>query len=210
MAQLGRPRSFDRAQAIDDAMLLFWKYGYDATSLSRLKATIGGGITAPSFYAAFGSKEGLFKEVVERYMDTHGRVNDPLFDENLAPKEAIATALTRSARMQCDERFPKGCMVALGTIGAYADDDSSVPLPLRQARARTREGFVARITQGIERGELPETTDASALASVFEGFLLGISPMARDGVQLSVIELAIDQLMGLWKAEALCLDREQP
>ncbi|MDZ4191500.1 MAG: TetR/AcrR family transcriptional regulator, partial [Pseudomonas sp.] len=74
MAQLGRPRSFDRAQAIDDAMLLFWKYGYDATSLSRLKEAIGGGITAPSFYAAFGSKQGLFKEVVERYMETHGRV----------------------------------------------------------------------------------------------------------------------------------------
>lgn len=207
MAQLGRPRSFDRAQAIDDAMLLFWKYGYDATSLSRLKEAIGGGITAPSFYAAFGSKQGLFKEVVERYMETHGRVNDPLFDENLTPKEAIATSLKRSARMQCDDHLPKGCMVALGTIGAYADDPS-VPLPLRQARARTRKGILARVTQGIERGELPEATDASALASVFEGFLLGISPMARDGVQLSVIELAIDQLMGLWKVQSACLERE--
>lgn len=207
MAQLGRPRSFDRAQAIDDAMLLFWKYGYDATSLSRLKEAIGGGITAPSFYAAFGSKQGLFKEVVERYMETHGRVNDPLFDENLTPKEAIAISLKRSARMQCDDHLPKGCMVALGTIGAYADDPS-VPLPLRQARARTRKGILARVTQGIERGELPETTDASALASVFEGFLLGISPMARDGVQLSVIELAIDQLMGLWKVQSACLERE--
>lgn len=200
MAQLGRPRSFDRMQAIDDAMQLFWRYGYDATSLSRLKAAIGGGITAPSFYAAFGSKEELFKEVVARYLDTHGRVTDPLFDEAIAPREAIATALKHSARMQCDERSPKGCMVALGCIGTGADD-SSVPLPLREARARTREGFLACVKRGIEAGDLPAASDAVALASLFEGFMLGISPMARDGIQLPVIEKAIEQLMGIWRSE---------
>ena len=202
MARLGRPRSFDRVQAIDDALQLFWQYGYDATSLSRLKATIGGGITAPSFYAAFGSKEGLFKEVVARYMDTHGRVNDPLFDETLAPRAALASALKRSARMQCDERFPKGCLIALGTLGTCADDDSSVPLPLKQARARTRDGILGCVKRGIARGDLPETTDAAALASLFEGFLLGISPMTRDGAELAVIERAINQLMGVWDAQA--------
>lgn len=202
MARLGRPRSFDRLQAIDDAMLLFWRYGYDATSLSRLKAAIGGGITAPSFYAAFGSKEALFKEVVARYLDTHGRVTDPLFDETMAPRDAIASALKRSARMQCDDRFPKGCMVALGCVGAGADD-SCVPLPLREARARTRAGLLACVKRGIEAGDLPKGSDAAALAALFEGFMLGISPMARDGVQLPVIEKAIDQLMDIWRTEQL-------
>ncbi|MBA1271789.1 TetR/AcrR family transcriptional regulator [Stutzerimonas azotifigens] len=198
MAQMGRPRSFDRAQAVDEAMQLFWRYGYDATSLSQLKAHIGGGITAPSFYAAFGSKEGLFKEVVARYMDTHGRVTDPLFDQALEPREAIVTTLKRSARMQCDEGNPKGCMVALGILGTCATDDSNVLEPLRVARARTRAGLLSCIARGIERGDLPEGTDASALAAVFEGFLLGISPMARDGVPQSVIEGAIDHLMTAW------------
>ncbi|WP_158896807.1 MULTISPECIES: TetR/AcrR family transcriptional regulator [unclassified Pseudomonas] len=200
MAQVGRPRSFDRTQAIDDALLLFWRYGYEATSLSRLKAAIGGGITAPSFYAAFGSKEALFKEVVTRYMETHGRVNDPLFDETLAPREAIAAALSRSARMQCDERLPKGCLVALGTLGSYAEEDSSLPLPLREARARIRAGLLACVGSGIVRGDLAQGTDPHALATLFEGFLLGISPMARDGVALPVIEGAIAMAMTLWDA----------
>lgn len=200
MAQVGRPRSFDRTQAIDDAMLLFWRYGYEATSLSRLKAAIGGGITAPSFYAAFGSKEALFKEVVARYMETHGRVNDPLFDEALAPREAIASALSRSARMQCDERLPKGCLVALGTLGSYADEDSSLPLPLREARARIRAGLLACVRRGIVRGDLAAGTDAPALATLFEGLLLGISPMARDGVALPVIEGAIALALTFWDA----------
>ncbi|ONN70123.1 MULTISPECIES: TetR/AcrR family transcriptional regulator [Pseudomonas] len=200
MAQVGRPRSFDRTQAIDDAMLLFWRYGYEATSLSRLKAAIGGGITAPSFYAAFGSKEALFKEVVARYMETHGRVNDPLFDETLAPREAIASALSRSARMQCDEHLPKGCLVALGTLGSYADEDSSIPLPLREARARIRAGLLACVRRGIDRGDLAAGTEAPVLATLFEGLLLGISPMARDGVALPVIEGAIALALTLWDA----------
>ncbi|MBB2895616.1 AcrR family transcriptional regulator [Pseudomonas sp. AS2.8] len=181
-------------------MLLFWRYGYEATSLTRLKAAIGGGITAPSFYAAFGSKEALFREVVARYMETHGRVNDPLFDEALAPREAIASALSRSARMQCDERLPKGCLVALGTLGSYADEDSSLPLPLREARARIRAGLLACVRRGIARGDLAVGTDASALATLFEGLLLGISPMARDGVALPVIEGAIALALTLWDA----------
>ncbi|MDR6178720.1 MULTISPECIES: TetR/AcrR family transcriptional regulator [unclassified Pseudomonas] len=201
MAQVGRPRSFDRTQAIDDALLLFWRYGYEATSLSRLKAAIGGGITAPSFYAAFGSKEALFKEVVARYMETHGRVNDPLFDETLAPREAIASALSRSARMQCDERLPKGCLVALGTLGSYAEEDSSLSLPLREARARIRAGLLACVRRGIVGGDLAQGTDAQALATLFEGFLLGISPMARDGVALPVIEGAIAMAMTLWDGQ---------
>lgn len=78
MAQMGRPRTFDRDVAINQALHLFWEHGYDATSLSQLKANIGGGITAPSFYAAFGSKQALFNEVMERYLNTHGRVTDSL------------------------------------------------------------------------------------------------------------------------------------
>ena len=70
MARTGRPRAFDRDDAVDQAMQLFWQHGYDSTSLSLLKAALGGGISAPSFYAAFGSKEALFDECVQRYLTT--------------------------------------------------------------------------------------------------------------------------------------------
>ena len=54
MAQMGRPRTFDRNEAIRQAMTLFWQHGYESTSLAMLKSNLGNGITAPSFYAAFG------------------------------------------------------------------------------------------------------------------------------------------------------------
>jgi len=118
MAQMGRPRTFDRQQAIEQALHLFWEQGYETTSLSQLKAQIGGGISAPSFYAAFGSKEALFKEAIECYLATYAQVTACLWDETLAPAVAITQALRRSAKMQCDAGHPKGCMVALGTMSA--------------------------------------------------------------------------------------------
>ncbi|MFC3654132.1 TetR/AcrR family transcriptional regulator [Xanthomonas hyacinthi] len=77
MAQMGRPRNFDRSEAVERAMLLFWEHGYESTSLTRLREGIGG-ISAASFYAAFDSKEALFKEVVDRYVASYGQVTRPL------------------------------------------------------------------------------------------------------------------------------------
>lgn len=85
MMRTGRPRQFDRDEAVIGAMHLFWEKGYDATSLAQLKASIGKGITAPSFYAAFGSKEALFNEAVSCYLKTHAQVTEPLWDPALPP-----------------------------------------------------------------------------------------------------------------------------
>ena len=60
----GRPRAFDACTALDDAMEVFWRQGYDGASIADLTAAMG--ISAPSLYAAFGNKEGLFRAVLER------------------------------------------------------------------------------------------------------------------------------------------------
>ena len=71
MARTGRPRSFDRAEALRQAMTVFWRLGYEGTTLEDLQAAMGG-ISPPSMYAAFGSKENLFREAVELYATTEG------------------------------------------------------------------------------------------------------------------------------------------
>jgi len=76
MARTGRPRGFDKDEALEQATHLFWEHGYKATALSQLKAAMGG-ISASSFFAAFGSKEALFRAVLDRYARTHGQVIAP-------------------------------------------------------------------------------------------------------------------------------------
>lgn len=203
MAQMGRPRTFDRNQAIEQAMHLFWEHGYESTSLSQLKAGIGGGISAPSFYAAFGSKEALFQEAVQRYLDTFAQVTECLWDDTLAPRAAIELALRRSAAMQCEPAHPKGCMVALGVMSAPTPENSRVTEKLTLSRARTRAGFIACVERGLASGELQADTDARALAAVFDSFLLGLSTLARDGVPHTVFEAAITGIMGVWEVSAI-------
>ncbi|MBX8568149.1 TetR/AcrR family transcriptional regulator [Pseudomonas cichorii] len=198
MAQMGRPRTFDRDVAITQALHLFWEHGYDATSLSQLKANIGGGITAPSFYAAFGSKQALFNEVMERYLATHGRVMDSLFDTNLSPRDAIELTLRRSAKMQCEPDHPKGCLVALGLMSACSQESKAISEPLARARALNRAGIAACIERAIDAGELPVTVVPETLATVFDSFLLGLSTLARDGVPYETLDAAVGQVMGVW------------
>ncbi|MGE0971333.1 TetR/AcrR family transcriptional regulator [Klebsiella sp. WOUb02] len=198
MAQMGRPRTFDRQLAVEQAMLLFWEQGYESTSLAQLKAKIGGGISAPSFYAAFCSKEALFTEAVQCYLNSYGRVTDCLWDDTIAPREAIELALRRSTKMQCESGHPRGCMVALGTMSAPTPEYAHVVKPLSASRSRTLEGFVHCVERGIAAGELSAETDARSLGITFNGFLLGVSLLARDGVTNSALNASIAELMKLW------------
>lgn len=210
MAQLGRPRTFDRDVAITQALHLFWEHGYDATSLSQLKATIGGGITAPSFYAAFGSKQALFNEVMEHYLDTYGRVTDSLFDTNLPPRDAIELTLRRSAKMQCEPGHPTGCLVALGLMSACSDESKAISEPLARARDLNRAGIVACIQRAVAAGELPPTVIPETLAAVFDSFLLGLSTLARDGVPHATLDAAVTQVMRLWYSLGSIADKHCP
>lgn len=158
MAQMGRPRTFDREEAIRQAMTLFWQHGYESTSLAMLKSNLGNGITAPSFYAAFGSKEALFEEVVDCYMTTFGQVNDCLWDDTLEPRDAIELALRRSAKMQTEQGHPSGCLIAL-SVNTCSPANEHIREILAAQRDRTRAGFLRCVTRAKEAGLLASDTD---------------------------------------------------
>ena len=198
MATMGRPRTFDRDSAVTQAMHLFWEHGFDATSLAQLKEGLGGGISAPSFYTAFGSKEALFQESVARYLATHGQVTACLHDPALPPREAIETALRRSAAMQCQPGHPRGCMVSLGVMSAPSPANATVAHPLFESRARTSAGIADCVRRGVATGELKTDTDTQALATAFDSFLTGLSTLARDGASASRLDAAVTQAMVLW------------
>lgn len=201
MAQMGRPRTFDRDEAVQQAMHLFWEHGYESTSLSMLKAGLGGGISAPSFYAAFGSKDALFQEVVERYAATHGKVNASLRDDGLLPRQAVELALRRSVKMQTGQGHPKGCLLVL-SASTCSPEHAHVQKLLAQRRAYTREGFRRCVQRAVESGELPAHTDVRAFAAVFCSFLHGASVQARDGASAKVLDAAVTELMRAWDARA--------
>ncbi|MBP2299825.1 TetR/AcrR family transcriptional regulator [Azospirillum picis] len=196
MARTGRPREFDRDEALDAALALFWAQGYEPTSLAQLKDCMGN-ISSASFYAAFGSKERLFREVVERYRSTYGLVTASLKDDSLPPREAIEHALRLSAEMQTDRRHPPGCLMILGASNC-APENRHIDDILAADRIRNRNGIRDCIGRAIASGELSVSTDADALAAVFHTFLMGIAFEAKDRVDPGALTASIGSLMTLW------------
>ncbi|PRD40816.1 TetR family transcriptional regulator [Phyllobacterium phragmitis] len=196
MARTGRPREFDRQAALDAALTLFWKQGYEPTSLNQLKEIMGG-ISPTSFYAAFGSKEKLFEEVVELYRSTEGRVTDILFDDEISPRSAIERCLRQSAKMQTDPSHPLGCLIVSGASNCGSTGNRVVEL-LKSIRRKNHEAIKSQVRRAVAIGDLPNSTDIEGLTEMFSTFLVGISTAARDGANRANLDRSIDQIMALW------------
>jgi AcrR family transcriptional regulator len=207
LAQMGRPRSFDRDHAVDKAMLLFWRHGFDSTSLGQLKDELG--ISTASFYAAFGSKEALFKEAVDRYIDSYGRVSGPLWDTAMSPMQAIEKALRDTARMQTDRRHPLGCLLVLAGVTASVESEHLQKL-LGKSRARIRGGIKACLARAHAAHELNEALDVETLSEVLSTFVFGITTQARDGSPVEALERAIDVMMRFIRRDASALGTSEP
>ncbi|MBV1829769.1 TetR/AcrR family transcriptional regulator [Komagataeibacter sp. AV436] len=200
MARTGRPRAFDRDKALEAALSLFWAQGYEPTSLNQLKACMGD-ISPASFYAAFGSKEALFREVVQRYLATYGQVMAPLWDETLAPRDAIEQTLRRSARMQTARSHPAGCLIVLGASNC-APQNQAVQALLAAERERSRKGIRACVERAVAGGELAASPATQTLPALLATFLHGMACEARDGDGAGQLDAAITTLMQVWDSLA--------
>ena len=198
MARTGRPRGFDRDTAVEQAMCLFWEHGYEATSLAHLRQGMGG-ISSASFYAAFASKEALFRETLALYVDSYGTSLAPLFDPTIPPRDAVEQALRASVDMQTDNGHPLGCLICASTVSC-SPDAADVQQLAAEIRASNHAAIRACVDRAIALGQLPGDRNASAIAAMFNGFLLSISALARDGVERSTLHETVSEIMLVWPA----------
>ena len=169
--------SFDRAAALREAMLLFWRHGYEATSLNDLPAALG--ISPPSLYAAFGDKRRLFLDAVRLYLA--GPVTSERIIDDAASARDAAWGLLRAAAIGfTGADTPAGCLLASSAIScsaAAADVQRELALIRRGIERRLK----ARFSRAIERGEWAPGVDADALAAHVMAVIQGMSTLARDG-----------------------------
>src|SRR5579872_5952299 len=110
---VGRPRSFDAEQALDRALEVFWQKGYEGASLTNLTKAMG--IERPSLYAAFGDKESLFRQALDRYSERALGYTSEALSEKRA-RIAIERLLRETVALQTDPRNPKGCLMVQGAL----------------------------------------------------------------------------------------------
>jgi AcrR family transcriptional regulator len=196
MGRIGRPREFDRDEALLRAMELFWAQGYEGTTLADLQKAMGG-ITAPSFYAAFGSKESLFREAVELYHRTQGAPMVKALTETSTARASIEALLRGIAGSFCQSGKPRGCLVVLGAMNCMPTN-KSVEDFAREQRGLREKFMRQRLRRGIVEDDLPSGTDINALVSFYTSVIDGMAIQARDGASRKTLNAIVDCAMAAW------------
>jgi AcrR family transcriptional regulator len=191
----GRPRTFDRVEAIDQAMRLFWERGYEGASFDELLGAMR--ISPSSFYSAFGSKLNLYYEAMDHYFEGPGRYFQDVMATIADTRLAIATAFDLAAEACTSEEFPSGCMVSLANI-YVAPEFTELRDELRSRRNDLVPAFTARLTSAREQGELPPDADVEALAIFFAACFRGLAVLSRDGASRDALKAVGRTAMAAW------------
>jgi AcrR family transcriptional regulator len=190
----GRPLSFDREDVLQRAMLAFWDSGYETTSISDLTAAMG--VTAPSLYAAFGSKQQLFLEAMRRYSGDRAVLEQTMRKAPTA-RDAVAAMLRRAALLYTGTKTPRGCLLA-SAAATGSPDAAEVREAVAAERRSVRNIVRCRIEMDIAQGHLSPDTPTAALADLTIAVTQGMSVLARDGADQDSLLAVADAATASW------------
>ena len=178
-------------------MELFMAKGYDGASLEDLLRVMGR-ISPPSFYAAFGSKDALFKEVVALYRETYGECVMQAID---APKvrDAIEGMMRAGVDLFSSNKEAPGCLMILGAVHSTRTGKEAHDL-LSAARAEGCEVIRKRLVRAVDEGELPKGLPIADIAGFYATFMQGLAVRSRDGATRASMMAWVDAAMAAWPA----------
>jgi AcrR family transcriptional regulator len=196
---IGRPREFDTEQALDLATELFWRKGYEGTSLSDLTDALG--ITRPSLYAAFGNKEALFRLALDRYEAKAGAYRTKALAAPTA-HEVAQQLLEGAADLHGDKNNPVGCLGVQGAL-ACSDEADMIRRELSSRRAAGEGAIRQRFKRAKAEGDLPADSNPADLARYLSVVIYGMTVQSVGGASRgelrSVAEIALKQWPKLQK-----------
>jgi AcrR family transcriptional regulator len=191
----GRPREFDREAALEAAMFLFWRKGFEAASMHDLCDAMG--VSSPSLYAAFGSKEALYLAAIEHYAETQGQ---PVWDrlaEGATARAGVENLLVGAAEILPKSRSaPAGCMAVLGAVGD--EWPPAIARVTKKLRLDMYGSLRARLDAAVANGELPAATDVDALSRFYLSVFQGMAIQAKDGATPAELRGAAKAAMAAW------------
>lgn len=193
----GRPREFCTEAALDAALQLFRRKGYEGTSLTDLTEAIG--VNRPSLYAAFGSKEELFRKVLARYIEQ----SDPATSAALALPTArgVAEALLSASAGEVGQAECSGCLLVQGAL-ACSDEGESVRRALSEQREATVETLRLRFEQAKAEGDLPASAEPADLARYIATIMNGMVVQTAGGASPEALHRVAEIALMAWPESA--------
>lgn len=184
----GRPRSFELGDVLEKAMTVFWRHGYEGASLGRLQAATG--LTPPSIYNAFGSKEGLYEACLDHYRAGPGARPAAQLCEPPS-KDGARGFLMAAAREFTREGQPRGCMISTAGLNLAPDLTS-----IAEATAARRDATLSLIEDYLTRAG---STEPRTMARFYGAVIQGMSVQARDGATEEELTALADVAIAAWR-----------
>lgn len=192
----GRPKVFDREAALDKAMTLFWQHGYEATSLSDLVEATGA--KAPTLYAEFVNKEGLFRAVLDHYIAHFAAKHEAkLCCDDKPVDEALKDYFIAVATCYTSKDTPAGCFM-INTSAALAASSKEIAKTIKSRHAVQEQTLREFLQHRQEKGEIPAGKDVKELALFLSCVLQGMSISAREGASFDTLMQITRTTLGLW------------
>ncbi|ROR10102.1 TetR family transcriptional regulator [Erwinia sp. JUb26] len=192
----GRPKTFDREAALDIALELFWRHGYEATSLADLVAATGA--KAPTLYAEFTNKEGMFRAAVDRYTEQFASKSAAALT---CPDSCVASGVENYFRSTAacftDSEKPGGCFFICTSTGLSASSEDVAKM-LRRRHDNQEQNLLEFLQDRQAAGELDARTNVNAIAAWLGCLLQGMSVRAREGATEAELNALVDTLMLQW------------
>lgn len=194
-AQKGRPRGFDADEALDKALHVFWRHGYEGASLSDLTEAMG--INRPSLYAAFGNKEELFRRALDRYAEKGpGAVYRNALAEPSA-RAVVERLLNGVAEFLTEPNNPPGCLAVQGALSC-GEASELIKSELCRRRADNECALRERFERAKTEGDLSADADAAALARFIFTVTQGMSVQVAGGASRADLLMVADMAMKAW------------
>lgn len=193
----GRPREFDIDEALGQALLVFWRNGYEAASMTELTSAMG--ITKPSLYAAFGNKEQLFHKALDLYEREKLAYMTSALEAPTA--RGVAERLLRgSLEMQMSTCDPKGCLgvISAATCGAEAEP---IKAEVVKRRASSEAALIKRFAEAQAAGEFPEGMTPEALTRFLFAILQGLALQGGSGATCAELSQLVETSMAVWPTQ---------
>ena len=190
----GRPRSFDTDKALDRAMHVFWRKGYDGTSLSDLTKAMR--INAPSLYAAFGNKAALFGKVIDRYAAGPGRYVPKALEAPTA-RAVVEQLFEGVVGLQVAKDHPGGCLLVQGAVSA-GDKTSWVRKEVMARLAKTESAIRKRLERAKSERDLPKHANPADLARYIMAVLEGIAVAGATGAKRKKLQTIAEVALRAW------------
>ena len=195
----GRPLSFDRDAALRNAMLTFWRYGYESTSVADLTAAMG--VSTPSLYTAFGDKKQLFLEAARLYAGDSQTLSAAVFAASTA-HVAAHELMTAAAVAYTGVDTPRGCLLASATASGSAES-ADVQRAVADIRRDVQQCLKDRIELDVQNGMLPSDTDAAGLSGLVMAVMQGMSVLTRDGTDQADLLAIVRVAMQSWPRQSV-------